>query len=386
MRIVRGILVLAVIVAAVALMRPAAIGGSQNEWRAVPGNEHLGRNLESVTAINDRDAYAVGIDYTTDLSGRGGKAAVERWDGARWTTYASVPGATELTSVATQGADTLWVTGYHDRNSGPLRVWRNRGDAWSRVKMAGLPPHLSARVLASRAHVWLVGTVEPAFADSGALVASYRPSPRPHWTVRRLHAGGFFGGLVRTARDAYAVGGTSQYVGHGHPLVAHWNGRHWSTTVLREMRGSFVAVAATGRNDAMAVGQLTGRASVVGGIAAHWTGRRWLPQQFRYPQVNVFTSVAGVSGVYWASMNWRSASQFASYVRYANGAWQHGRGSRQHPPSYLRGSPVMGLTWVPGTNDVLSVGGALGEFGRPTSFYPIRERAVARKTQEVPAR
>jgi len=343
------VLRLAVVIAlsAVVVAPAAAFTGPPYPWKTARGDEHLGRALVSVDGARDGRAYAVGIDYTTNVAGIGGNAVVERWDGERWRTVAGVPGA-ELTSVSVRGSSEVWVTGYVNRVSGPIKVWRGNsdGDGWTRVTSRGLPRHLSALVVATDSHVWLLGSVDPAFKTSGALVASYRREPRPHWAVRRLLAGAFFGGFARTDRDVYAVGGTSQYAGHGHPLVAHWDGDRWTTSVARNMRGSFGDIAATGRSE----------------------------QHFKYPQVDVFTSVAAMRGDYWASINWRSSSQFVNFMRYDDGVWTHERGRRLQPPTFFRASPLMTLAAIPGRHTLMAVGHAPTDYGTPRSEYPIRAR------------
>jgi hypothetical protein len=371
---------LPLLVTLVSLATAVGVGNAASSaptWTVATGPQPTTRLLDGVSAANASHAYAVGARYPTG-DPAGSRAVVESWDGTTWTDMASAPAASELTSVSANSPDDIWVAGYRTGESVAVEVWHYNGRSWTAVASQGLPVMNTGKILSAGGHIWLVGEVDPGRRDTGAAIATYHAGTQPHWTVKRLaDSGGFYGAAARTASDAWAVGGTSQYPGHGHAIAAHWNGKAWSLHTL-PLRGSFSAVAAGGPNDAMAVGKIKTSTGGISGLAARWNGHRWIAQHFKRPGINVFTSVAAYGAKkYWASRNGVSFAEYrAHYLRYQGGHWNAAVGSRQPNADYFIQNPQMWLAQVPGTAQILAVGFAVTSGAEPQvtkRYFALRE-------------
>jgi hypothetical protein len=84
-----------------------------------------------------------------------------------------------------------------------------------------------------------------------------------------------FGVAATSARNAWAVGGTSITDSSSGTFILHWNGTAWKRARGPSSHGgpNLYAVAATSARNAWAVGAMTSPPSDV--VILHWNGTAW---------------------------------------------------------------------------------------------------------------
>jgi hypothetical protein len=362
-------------------------------WTNVDGPSTVGLSMNAVAALSAHDAWAVGVLHPGGRPNAKPRAAVAHWNGSAWSMQSAVPkGAEELTSISGQSKNSIWVGGYRSALFGPTRVWHFNGHRWSAVSSHGLPPGITGKVVTNAKHVWLVGEVDPGQRIEGAVVATYHAAAK-RWSVDDLSKiGGFIDGAAVGSKRAWAVGSTSKYDDLGHPLIASWNGRHWSVQAFPKVLGQLTSVAAHSSRDAVAVGFNGKRASSGDfshqerGIAISWNGKHWRPMPRHAmghdPGLDNFTALAaGPHHEYWAGVTGRNRLNVANYLHFKGGAWHHARSRHlsSAPANYFRKTAVAyGMARVPGTAITLVVGfGGLNYRDPPSRVVPFWEQTTA---------
>jgi hypothetical protein len=359
-------------------MTPSAVA-SGSGWQAVAGPTTTAIQLSDIDTVNQHSAWAVGISYTSDQPTDPGTAVVEHWDGATWSAAGgTLPDADGFTNLTALSDTNIWVSGYTDREYGATQVWHYDGTTWTALPSTGLPATIRGRVLATTGHTWLVGQVDAGLPAAGAVIATFHGSASSgHWTVQHLaRVGGFYGATARTAKDAWAVGSTSQYQAAGHAVIAHWNGKKWALATIGSIKGQLTGVAADGAHDVMAVGlQTPSHGGLEGGLAVHWNGKKWASSHLPCKVACQLSTVAtGPSASYWASGHGPLEARASVYLHFTNGKWHAAvSGPTQDIKSSERRVDVLGIARVPGTSTTLSVGYATSKSGQFSKYQPLRE-------------
>ncbi len=207
--------VLAAVMAALAVMTPAAADTSSWVRVPVPADVRPQAALSEATAFSADRAWAVG----TDAVGRQapGFPLILRWSGAGWQRQA-LPGIDwqgELLSVAGTSPSAVWAVGRD--SAGASRLLRYDGTSWreSRVPrgVAGL-----TKVVTGAGETWLIGSRDGGQALLRWDGRTWRDLPVPPGIVYGLH--------IVAADDVWAAG-----VNNG-AAVSHWDGKAWQQTVV----------------------------------------------------------------------------------------------------------------------------------------------------------
>jgi hypothetical protein len=202
-------------------------------------------DLYGVTARGPDDVWAVGSSSSDGFTTT--RTLIEHWDGTAWTLVRS-PNPddfqNELTHVAAGRDGSLFATGH--TSTGTLLMHRTHG-RW-RTMAAPAPPrgfssaYLEGLVVRNRDNVWLAGGGQR--SSDGAerpLMAHWDGS---HWTMHRLPTvdQSYLADAARVSGGLIAVGTTfTDYSSAG--LTDAWDGEGWSATASPEATG-YTAIAA----------------------------------------------------------------------------------------------------------------------------------------------
>jgi hypothetical protein len=133
----------------------------------------------------------------------------------------------------------------------------------------------------SALNAWAVGyrCTAPGCADAGPLILHWNgaawkrmPSPNPAGEPR---GNWLFAVAAASARNAWAVGGTSITSSTSTPLILRWNGTSWKRVHSPDPPGAvnLFGVAAISARNAWAVGHPTD--SPQPAVILHWNGTAW---------------------------------------------------------------------------------------------------------------
>jgi hypothetical protein len=258
---------------------PLARHWTGDRWRTTdvpvpPGGDS---ELTSVSGTLPDSVWAVG---TTTGGPTGDQPVVVRWDGSRWTIWAT-PDAVSLQDVGAVGADVVWVAGSAEeqvpryRKEGPeassypfagrwiSQLWRR-----SSVKPQGEANGAHAIGVGPGDDVWVAGSQAVAGADEPSPWVELR---RDHWRVLEVPGGSAEGDVLdidmRTQDDVWLVGRLD-----ARPMVLHWDGETLEAAPLpdRVPDGSLTGVSVDAR-DVWAVGSTDDGEA----LAIHWNGKAW---------------------------------------------------------------------------------------------------------------
>lgn len=148
--------------------RPVVLRWTGHSWAvaAVPLSKKGVVQLQSVTAVNPKDVWAVGYVI---VAGEGRRPYALHWNGSHWAAVAVPdrgPAAddSQLMSVAAIGRGRLAAVGYESGLSGGAPLYGTwNGRAWS-IRLGPLNKHyaeLNAVAFDGRQAIWAVGSVEP---------------------------------------------------------------------------------------------------------------------------------------------------------------------------------------------------------------------------------
>jgi hypothetical protein len=195
----------------------------------------------AVTASSSKNVWAFG--------GLGATSHAARWNGSRWTTT-SLPANFPVTDAAAFGAGDVWaVSGESGSTVRYAEHWT--GKSWKKVALPAVANALSA---VSSKDVWAVGTHKGQPAVMHWNGSSWKLAKTPAFTLPDPDTG--YGVLhdvlALSAQNIWAVGGIEWSCGEdgddtcSKPLILHWNGRAWSSTLLAQGQASFAKVAPDG--------------------------------------------------------------------------------------------------------------------------------------------
>jgi hypothetical protein len=219
-------------------------------WRLVPTPSPRAVLLAGVAAVSAANVWTVGEE---SLRRDAGMPRVERWNGRRWRTVASVSAAEGLSSVAATNARDVWVVG-----GDTIEHWNGR--AWS-TEFVEERLSLVAVSASSQRNAWAVGYQRVLRWDGTEWKDMAAPSDESS-----------FGGVATLAPDdAWAV---------GEERAAHWDGTRWRTFRTPSLAAydspyHLRDVAAISARDVWAVGTLEGGNTIHIGVIVRWDGSRW---------------------------------------------------------------------------------------------------------------
>ena len=238
--------------------------------------------FQGVTAIQENDVWAVGVDISTG-------PLAEHWDGTQGSVIPT-PGTGELYGVAGTRTNDVWAVGTaFDREL--IEHWD--GTQWSVVASPQAPNGvLMAIDVRSESDAWAVG-----IDATGPLVEHWNGSA---WSLAPTPAGPALLKDVRafSATDVWAVGSN----GNGIEARAfHFDGTSWTTYTDPAPPGASVldGLAGTAPHDLWAVGVQAagGPGSASTQLIEHWDGTAWTvvanPAQAAIELVDVATSADG---------------------------------------------------------------------------------------------
>jgi hypothetical protein len=348
--------------------------------------------MASVTALAPDDAWAIG---EPNWSGPGCFIDLEHWNGTRWqrlrtprrasfglTTQFSLP-------IAASSARNVWIFPGQLTNIGSSYFSYNYalhwdGRRWQRSSLPAKPDIQFAAAFDART-AWAFGYRN---ARLGATVGYAARFNGRSWRETTM-PGTVLGFAAVAQHDMWAIGPTNRTAAHRlarQSFVAmHWNGRQWRTLLMPRPRsagaGSSVDrtyVAASGprnlwwsyvvdaANDTRRIGML------------RWNGNGWA----RIAVPNAINFIDGMSqdgdGGVWLIADAEVNYNFVQY-------WYHyndGRWTRQlvlTPRKY--NDTMFGISWIPHTTALWSVGEADLNFGTPKTGATVG--VIARYEQSL---
>jgi hypothetical protein len=260
------------------------------EWRFVPSPEGtIYRQLVAVSALSERDVWAVGSYYTA-------LTLAMHWDGTAWTDVPTpniMPGHTTLTGVAAVSPNDVWAVGSnHPDPAGypniPMIIHWD-GQSWQMVSLPQVPgagpggSALSAISAVSAADIWAVGYYIDAADVARTLTMHWNGA---HWTVvpsPNLAAGPNV--LVSVAAiatgDVWAVGSTYNLeLSRRDAISMRWNGSAWVIVPVphsgAEADGNILkSVSASTSNNVWAVGFAEQGLSFTSALTMKFDGTGW---------------------------------------------------------------------------------------------------------------
>ncbi len=362
------------LIAVAALAVPAGRAAASPGWRIVKTLKYCGNgSLESVVAIGPRDAWALGVPFTSAPSCW---ADIEYWNGAYWK---RVPVPTERFSfpdfvltppiAATSPAD-AWIFPLQFNSqltSARAIALHWDGKNWQPFTLPGSPDVVSAVALNTH-QAWVFGYVYNHAGDQLPYAARYggrawRKVTLPGAPVSVSSSG---------PDDLWAVGPTLRTATAARQVFVamQWNGRRWRTlrlpaAVLDVANGdsASLGVAAVGPDQAWISYVIqNARGSTLRAGLLDLNGTRW--QQVKAPAAIAdidAVSQDGDGGV-WLLADAGNPELSQYWYHYAAGRWTR---ELVLTPRYYNDT-MFGMAWIPGTTSLWSVGEADRNYGAGT--------------------
>jgi hypothetical protein len=238
-----------------------------------PGNSRL----VAASGISFDDVWAVGGFEATDDPATGPEAPlIEHWDGGRWSIVpAPIPpghqsqSGIELTGVVALAPDDAWAVGFDDilgtNGATTPRTLAEHWDgrSWTVVPSANVDDGsiLVSIAAVSPTDVWAVGASYAGYGEisrSRALVEHWDGTTWTIVPVPGAHGGQPSPGIVETVT---ATRPNDVWVAWARSIV-RWDGTTWTDLTAP---GRVLALTGLGPHDVWAVGD----------VLAHWDGREW---------------------------------------------------------------------------------------------------------------
>jgi hypothetical protein len=309
-----------------------ANGHPMSVRRATPFNAYL----RGVAALPGGGAWAVGTNAPAPPAVS--KGIIEHWNGSSWRLSPfTIPGGTgaasSLSGVVALFRSDVFAVGAVDFGGDTTETLIERwsGTSWKRMRSpnpGGIPGFSSLNAVAavSPSQAWAVGSYficsfcDPAFHQT--LIEHWNGQA---WRQDRSPSPGsgdstLLGVTAVSAKDAWAVGSTTDAAGFDQTLIEHWNGTAWTRVRSPNPAGSMrsnklYSVAAVSSSDIWAVGTAA-EGLTIDTLIEHWNGSTW--KQVRSPQ-----GPAGSTGSFLYAVAAPSASSAWAVGTYAkNGAEQ----------------------------------------------------------------
>lgn len=347
-------------------------------------NPGAGSGLDSVVALSDRNAWAVG-DRTID-----------RWNGTRWR---SVPGAKMPSGSSWQLEDVVTIPGTNPRqliavgktDLGPLAE-RWNGRRW--LHMPSPRDELDQVAVISAHDIWGIAGNSAIDHWNGSKWTNFQ------WDYYACEEPK--GITAVSTHDVYVVGyfsGVRECNGTGYypptPLIERWNGSHWvfpqdPSSVLQEP-GYLNAVVALSANNVWAAGEsFDYDNNPEGTLIYHWNGKAWTSVTSPSPDPTAdFLSLAATSShSIWAAGNYDTSPDESiprSFLEHWNGhSWRVQRSA--HPSQH---DAISSVAAIPNTHRLWAVGEFAEQFSDnkwhtyPTPLIP-RSDDVLEAASNVP--
>ncbi len=297
-----------------------ALHWNGSKWASVSSPNPLPgdyNQLEGVSALSAKDAWAVGDDYS---SSKPAATLVLHWNGTKWAQVTSPNVGTEgdsLKAVSADSAGDAWAVGNTLSSTGSVDtlILHWNGKAWSHVSSptpANSGLSLSGVTAISSSAAWAVGyyyndttnTYDSLTLRWNGSKWSEVSSPNPDATGEdRLNAVSADG-----PDDVWAVGTLCPTVSarcafsDESTFVLHWNGKAWAkvsspspSTTANFLEG--VSADRASAKDAWAVGWYATKSGADDTLTLHWNGAKWSQVTAPNPgaQTNFLEAVAAVS-------------------------------------------------------------------------------------------
>ncbi|GAC1398097.1 MAG: hypothetical protein NVSMB65_16760 [Chloroflexota bacterium] len=297
---------------------PLAEHWDGTRWQVVPtapsGSAGGGLTSIAVVAANDiwaaGDRVAVTANTRWEVAGSASGALVEHWDGTRWQRVPVPAGPGMVTGVAAVSHQNVWAVG--QSIGGPL-VEHWDGTRWQVVASPDATA-LEAVAALSAHDIWVAGAIDHLSA-SPTIQECCRPLVAHQngrgWTTwppisdRNPNTSTSLRGVAAvSSRDVWAVGTADLGVGEAGPLTWHWDGRAWQEVPGPRGAGTHDAltgVAAVSTRDVWAVGGHM--------LVEHWDGHAWhmIAPPLVLPVASLSVLLAMLCGVLLlAGRQWRS--------------------------------------------------------------------------------
>ena len=318
------------------------------QWNIVPSpNEPSANNfLLGVAALSPNDAWAVG-------------SHIEHWDGTSWSIVPSPqPGWIEfLGGVAAISTNDVWAVGWYypiNSNSQEPLIEHWEGSVWSIVSSPAGPNNAFYAVTAlSTSDIWAVGNI---IEHWDGTTWSIVPNPVGY---------GYLSGVTAlSTNDVWAVGEYNSSKGGVSTLVEHWDGASWSVVPSwNTWRRNNVLHAVTrvpGTKHLWAVGDsyIWSKGSTPA-LIEDWNGKSWGEVPKKNP--GFYNYLYGVTAI--ARDNIWAVGSFSNALGSSQAFIEHGGTKGFGVVSTINVSAnntLLGITQVPGTNQLWAVGQAGG--------------------------
>jgi hypothetical protein len=253
----------------------------------VSGATSVHNQLLGVTAVSERDAWAVG--WAQDPSGPSyiKRTLIQHFDGNTWNIVPSPNRRTDTQSVlhgvSAASANDVWAVGASSGSQGNRTLIEHWDGAHWSVVLSPNPDNqlneLRAVEAVSDNDVWAVGYRGGTKTETPieTLILHWDGNSWREVSSPNINGGAnqLFGITATSATDVWAVGSAG-----GAPLAMHWNGKAWSIVSMPVGGGlsaeRLTAVSAGAANDVWAVGE--GKGVFTNQTFAtiwHWNGARW---------------------------------------------------------------------------------------------------------------
>jgi hypothetical protein len=287
--------------------------GTMLRWNGTRWSTYATPNAQAVLAMwmsSAADGWAVGL---------GG--AIERWSGGVWSAVTS--GTTnDLVAVWGTSSDDVWAVG-----AGWITHWD--GHAWAGTE-TGTALLLRGVWSDTAGDAWVVGDAGPGFDESGRPV-SYTGTilhlQEGRWTNVHHPVVGDLTGIWGSGVDVWAVGRAG--------TILRWDGQSWSK-LNAEVTADLFGIRGSGTNDIWAVGSA--------GVILHWDGISW-------------STVASASGVHSGFAGVAVCSPTSAIAVGAGGNIEHWDGASWRTDSTGLTIDLTGV-WGSSDHDVWAVGAA----------------------------
>lgn len=252
-------------------------------WR-IASSPQLNGTLLSVAATTTNDVWAVGYSSKPGAD----NVLIEHWDGTNWSIISSPTPAqstiSSLSAVAIVATDNVWaVGGYYSKDMGQMNLIEHwNGTNWSIVSSPNASSSdynaLSSISVLSASNIWAVGgyvgvgkhpqrtLIEHWNGTSWSIVSSPNASGRTDWLE---------GVLAVSTNDVWAVGGAIMSNNSTLTLIEHWNGSKWSVVPSSNYGSApyngLSGIASISTDDVWTVGQVNGFPA----LTENWNGTSW---------------------------------------------------------------------------------------------------------------
>ena len=269
---------------------PLALHWNGADWSTVPtptpvpdcedGNiQWNGNSLNAVDAASANDVWAVG-NTCYGLS-----TLIEHWNGSTWSI---VPGASlargdqeaTLSGVAVISSSNAWAVGYRSSGTREALIEHWNGSTWTEVpgaRLAGSDSYLTAVAATGPSNVWAIGS-----ANGLPLVEHFNGTSWARISTPQPAGASLDAISVLSPTDVWVVGW--QRASAHLTLTMHFDGSGWTVVPSPNISTAFDAdnelraVAAAGRDDVWAVGMFQNQQTSIHQhrtLALHWDGTSW---------------------------------------------------------------------------------------------------------------